>query len=107
MAFEPPASVPDPVHVPPVRPGVDVNDAFQTAPQPSAAGPPKLVFRTAPDAESRSAPEPGGGAEAPWAPWADGPPQPRSPRTPRTKRVIVPNADGSGWHWGEEESDAR
>jgi RND superfamily putative drug exporter len=86
-APEPPA----PAHVPPARPQVNANAAFRPAPQPSE--PPQLVFRTPP------------GAEAPWKPWADGPPQQSSSHTPRTRRVIVPNPDGSGWHWGEEPDD--
>lgn len=34
-------------------------------------------------------------------PAAAGPAHP-----PRTRRVIVPNPDGSGWHWGEEPDDS-
>ncbi|MES9536978.1 MULTISPECIES: MMPL family transporter [unclassified Actinomadura] len=100
---------PPPADVPPARPRVDANAAFQSAPQPSAPEAPGLVFRTAPDGaepggapQSNGAPQPKG---APWTPWADGPPQPAPRPAPRTRRVIVPNPDGSGWHWGEEPDD--
>ncbi|TYB49114.1 MMPL family transporter [Actinomadura chibensis] len=50
-------------------------------------------------------PEASNGSGAPWSPWADGPPPPPPP--PReVRRAIVPNPDGSGWHWGEETDEA-
>ncbi|MEO3823192.1 MMPL family transporter [Actinomadura sp. B10D3] len=97
-APEPPAPAPAPAPAPPERPQVDANNAFRPARQPSE--PPQIVFRTPPGED------PNGNGQGPWTPWADGPPQPRPAQPPRTRRVIVPNPDGSGWHWGEEPDDS-
>ncbi|MGP4022783.1 MMPL family transporter [Actinomadura sp. 3N407] len=114
----PPAAPPMPSSEPPEPsapgrahrvPQVDANEAFKPVPPPTVEEPPKLVFRTPPGSEAASSrPENGGHrrSEEPWTPWADGPPQPAPPRAPRTKRAIVPNPDGSGWHWGEVQDDA-
>ncbi|MFG2087068.1 MULTISPECIES: MMPL family transporter [unclassified Spirillospora] len=108
----PPAARPEPsaaprAHTPPPQ-QVDANDAFRLVTPPAAQEPPRLVFQTPPGSEAASRQENGGyrPAEEPWTPWADGPPQPAPPHTPRTKRAIVPNPDGSGWHWGEVQDDA-
>ncbi|TDC73171.1 hypothetical protein E1285_44815 [Actinomadura sp. 7K507] len=112
--------MPEPAYVPPVRSRPvhsrdDANEAFRAAAQPAAndfpgGEPPKLVFRTPPSSEAPPAQAPESGAynrppRDPWNPWADGPPEPGPPPPRRTKRGIVPNPDGTGWHWGEVEDD--
>ncbi|MBA9001822.1 MMPL family transporter [Thermomonospora cellulosilytica] len=43
------------------------------------------------------------GTGAPWRPWENGPTQPRPDTAPRPRRRIVPNPDGPGWRWADDE----
>ncbi|WP_245974388.1 MMPL family transporter [Thermomonospora umbrina] len=89
---------PVPPDAPPLRP---LPKEHRPPPRRHRSLPPAL-HTPAPVPMAAPTPEPAvphGGTAEPWRPWEEGRPRPPAPpESPRPRR-IVPNADGSGWHW--------
>ncbi|MGC5015925.1 MMPL family transporter [Streptosporangium sp. DT93] len=110
--FPPPVPEPEPfVQAPPPVPEPSLADSlfaeppFAPAPRPAWSEPEPV--RSAPE-PARPEPEPPRRAPEPVRP-APGPvrpgPEPARPSGRKPKRVIKPNLNGPGWHWGEDDEE--